>query len=294
MKTRLLVVLVVLAVLASFATPVSAQIGKIQGAPRPGMIVGSIQPPAPPEKPTGLTGEVKTYNGEIVPNASVIVSLVKYDGRTGRPFADPSTKVVFGPCKGDVRVDCIDSKTYHIKKESLPAAEYEYDQYRTLDIRVDAPGYTHWLTDEVRVGFDGNSLVTAPVAEVYPNGFKMGKAYAWYPYSNVLAIGFWAKQDWEEKFVTDFFFAGSAWTVAQVKYGSVSTLAEIGPGPDGYGVWVETWFWAPKNNTAEYGGSICGDIQIRPTYGIEYTRAQTKQVCTKLYTPLVDYYNNNR
>ena len=288
MKTpRFVVVLTVLMVIA-FATSASAQ-----GASRPGMVIsgsgggggGGTSVPPMPIKPTGLEVQVMSYYGMPISGATVTISLVHQDAGTGEWFADHSTSKKFGKCEAAQVVDCIrkDGRGT-ISNPSLPPSDNPYDSWRVLDVRAEANGFVHHLTSVVWVGTDGDMIVTAPTIYMYESGFATSDAYAWYTSDRIIAVGLWARQNWDENVIVDFSFKGSSWTKVQVDYGTTySTSEQVGPN----GVWIIQEFWAPQNATASYGGSVCGTIQVRSAYEAESVKAQTKEVCVKLRRPSV-------
>ena len=283
MKTaRFVVALTVLTIVSAFAVPATAQ---AQGASRPGMVVsggGGGTPMPMPIRPTGLTGQVTNYYGTPIYGATITVSLVHQDAETGQLFADHATAKKFGLCETGKTVDCIRKDgVYTIASSSLPPSDNPYDMWRTIDVRAEANGFVHHLTDMVWVGMDGSMLTTAPTIFMYEDGFATSDTYAWYVNDKIIAVGLWARQDWEEDVVVDFSFKGSSWTKVQVDYGmTYSTSEKVGPN----GVWIVRYFWAPQNATANYGGSVCGTVQIRSAYEAESVKAQTKEVCVKLRT----------
>jgi hypothetical protein len=234
---------------------------------------------------TGITGRVVMYeNLQPVAGASIVVSLVREHWQTQEWFADNSTAKRFGPCESGKTVDCIRKNgSYTISAGSLPKSDNEYDSWRNLDVRGEALGHIHYLGNLTRVGLDGSTLTYVPDIYLYKN-MEVGQAQAWWVDNEVIAFGFWSKQDWEEEVVIDFILGGTSWTVSQVKYGSVMSFETVGPG-EGYGVWIQKEFWAPEGTAGYVGSSACGTIQIRSAYFAEWVKAQLKEVCVPLRPP---------
>lgn len=245
-------------------------------------VVRSITPTAITQ--TGITGRITSYDLQPVPGASAVVSLMRQHWQTAEEFADNSTAKKFGPCVSGNTTNCVRKDGYyHITTPEVPKSDNPYDTWRVVDIRGEAPGYVHYLGNPVRVGLDGNTMSYAPDAYLYRE-LVVSEAQAWWVDDQVIAFGFWSRQDWNEEVIVDFTFGGSSWTVVQVDYGTVMALDTVGPG-EGSGVWIEKMFWAPKNGTADYGGSACGSIQVRSVYNTEWVKAQLKKVCIPLKPP---------
>ncbi len=272
MKTLTRFVLAIIAIMFITATLAEAQKPRL------------VTPPSPISQ-TGIKGRVTLYdNLQPVVGASIVVSLVREHWQTMEWFADHSTAKRFGPCEKGKATDCVRKDGFYtISAGSLPKSENQYDTWYNLDIRGEAPGHIHYLGNFVRVGLDGSIMTNVQDVYLYKD-MSVGEAYAWWVDDRIIAFGFWANQSWAEDVIVDFILGGASWTVAQVQYGSVTTMETVGPG-DGSGVWIEKQFWAPENGTASYGGSVCGTIQIRSAYYPEWVKAQIKEVCIPLKPP---------
>jgi hypothetical protein len=273
---------ILVALIGLVSTPAMAQ---TKGAAYPGMVVSSVNEPIT-IKLTGITGQVMSFDYKPVKGASVVVSLVRQD-QNGEWFTDHSTAKKFEPCTSKKTIDCVgDDGMYTISATSLPPSDNPFNRWRLLDIRAEAVGYFNYLGNRVRVDYDESRLETVPPVMMQESELRTGsQVYAWREDDKVVSFGFWASQDWSEKVIVDFVFKGSAWTTVKAEYGMQSTLAEVGPGSEGSGVWIVRRFWIPQNYTSYYGGSICGTIQIRSIHEAEWIKAQFKEVCVTIPQP---------
>lgn len=297
--TRFLTAFVALAFLASFATLATAQQPMPQGAPRPGMII-PVKPSPVSVTPTGITGTIYVYNnGQPVTDISITVSRVK---TTDGPWiVDEATSKKFEPCVDGDKVDCVmvdeaGGITYFVSKKQLPGPENEYSTERLIDVRAEATGYYHYISNQSRMWFDGRKTVEMPSITMYSNGTVMYKPEVVQEDEETFTVGAWVRQEWEQDVVVDYIFDGASTMKAKVNLGQWSSRPQrVGR------MWrfVGQRFYKFRSDTAYVGGQFCVKMQIRPNEynytksAYDYVSEQTKPVCLA-YAPPANYYGNRR
>lgn len=283
MKTNgFFVILIAIILIAVVVAPTSAQI--VQSAPRPFM---PVENPATPEPVKGgINIHILSGWGTPIPDASVTISPMSADRQTGEMFPDPSIGKTFERCGENQKLNCLrDDGTGTLLEKDLPQAGSQ----RELDFRGEATSFTHDIQNVVRVVLDKGQFTDVYIY-MFWNGFEAGKPYAYQGFdwngNWLIAGGFWARKDVQENALVDFFWKTSSEDKVQVKYPSSRPIsAKIGPGPDGNGTWIEVQFYSVRDVTAYFGGSICGEIQVRSADKPGKVLAQFKDVCVKMRRP---------
>ena len=232
--------------------------------------------PNPVVMTEGMSLKVQNENLRPIPGASIVVSLMRYDGNTGDYFVDLASSRKFEACKKPDRINCVRSNgVADISLDALPEGD-GYGVGTDYDVRAEAPGYYHGSWNMLRVFVVKGLIVTPQPIFMSENGMKVDGPYIWWTSDKDFVVGVYVRSDWFDRVNMDYDFSGSGYTKAMVKYGTIS----IGESTSTEWKWVEREFQfvSSPSNMSYYQGGFCAQVQLRSPWANEWTET-TEKAC---------------